>query len=316
MEEYSWSEYVDLISDSSIDLFPKNHGSAFTNKLIVPQDLPENCYVAATEFEYVNTVYNVKSNSSVLAIFDWTYLRPPYSETNPNSYPLYGKMILADIKEGWYDTHEKIVDLFNATVKSTGVSCLQNHTLLTYNPINMKFSFDSTGLPISVFIRGDFLNFLGIEYNQASKGQYVVLGRPNQSSTFEETVPDGKGGTKQEVRHVYNPQETWKVNEEHGEKGEFKHAAQLRIISSFIIYIDIIESQKMGDSFADAIRVIPINKSEQGLTIISQFEKPYYLKLNKRHIETIRVEIRSLDGELMKFLVGRTRLKLHFMVKP
>merc|ERR1712002_726914 len=163
------------------------------------------------------------------------------------------------------------------------------------------------GLPISVFIRGDFLNFLGIEYNQASKGQYVVLGRPNQSSTFEETVPDGKGGTKQEVRHVYNPQETWKVDEEHGEKGEFKRAAQLRIISSFIIYIDIIESQKMGDSFADAIRVI---------TIISQFEKPYYLKLNKRHIETIRVEIRSLDGELMKFLVGRTRLKLHFMVKP
>ena len=60
----TWSEYVDLLSTASLDLYPENVGSIFTNKLVVPQQLPDNTYVALEEIGYINTFYNVKKTFS------------------------------------------------------------------------------------------------------------------------------------------------------------------------------------------------------------------------------------------------------------
>ena len=317
MADYSWAEYVDLISDASTELYEKNHGSSFTNRLVVPQELPEHCWVAAREFEYVNTFYNVKEHKNVMAIFDWLYEHPPNTPPrNPNAYSTYGKMIACTIKKGYYDSSEKMCEMFNQVLKDSKVSELQKRDVFSYDATSMKFSFDLEGLYVSLFIRGDLLNFLGIEQSKATVAQYVVLGRPKLTPTYTIKVPDPLNPDIMidEVRHLDNPKQTWKSGKEH--KGEFEYAGQLTLVTSFIVYINIIESQVTGDVFSDALRVIPINKHDQGSTIIVKFDTPYFLKVNKRHIPSITVQVRSLEGDLINFLVGRTRLKLQFTTKP
>ena len=42
----SYSEYLDLISDSCIDVYKDNVAGNFVNDLPTPQSLPDNSYVA------------------------------------------------------------------------------------------------------------------------------------------------------------------------------------------------------------------------------------------------------------------------------
>ena len=79
------------------------------------------------------------------------------------------------------------------------------------------------------------------------------------------------------------------------------------------MYIDILQSQITGDTYSDALRIISINRKDPGSSSVIQYDKPYFLRLNKYHIPTITVEIRTLEGKLVDFKVGRTRLKLKFV---
>ena len=318
MVDSSWAEYIDLISDASTDLYKENHGSKFTNRLVVPQHLPENCYVALRELEFIYAFHNVQVQKNTITVYDWLYKHEPNTERNPNPYPTYGKFVNCSVKEGLYDTFPALCEGFNQSLKDSGLSELKDRNVFSYNKRTMKFSYDVDGAYVSIFLKGDVLNFLGIEKEKAGISDYVVLGRAKDKPTYVIEVPKDpkkpEGEKIKEIRHLDNPKSTWESTIE--TKDEFTHIAQIILVTSFVVYVNIIESQVTGDVFSDALRIIPINKQEPGSNAIVKFDTPYYLKVNRRHIPTITVEIRSLEGDLIKFLIGRTRVKLQFTTKP
>ena len=312
--EDTWSEYVDLISTASLDLHPQNHGALFTNQLPIPQQLPENAYVCLEELEYTHCFYNVTPETVSMTVFDMNHEYLPNTPKNSNSYPIYGKFILAPLKEGNYDTVEKLCLGMNNSLKACGVKELENHEVFSYDPISMKFVVDVEGLNLSLWLRGDILNYLGIETTRATVREYVVLGKPKETPTFEYVDPnDTSSPPKKETRHFTDPHVTWESASLKKFTGEY--VAQLTVVNSFVVYVDCIQSQVTGDTFSDALRIVAIKGTNQpGTRIITEFEKVYRLKVNKRYIPSITVRIKDIFGRDIKFLMGNVRIKLRFSI--
>ena len=305
--EGTWSEYVDLISTSSLDLHPGNHGANFTNQFVAPQHLPENAYCCLEEIEYTHCFYNVTQHKASVTVFDLLIEHPVGSEQNPFDYPIYGDFVKANLNEGYYDTAEKLCQALNDSLKSCGVKQLENHNVFSYDPISMKFSIDVEGLWITLWLRGDILHYLGVETTQASWKQYILFGKSKEAETFEYEAP----GNAKELRHFTNPTFTWTVSLP--TKIRCKHVAQLTIVNSFVVYVDCISSQVVGNSYSDALRIVAIKGNDKpGMRIITEFDKVYALKVNKRYISSISVQIKDVYGRDIQFLMGNVRIKLRF----
>lgn len=318
--EGTWSEYVDLLSSASLDLYPENHGSFFTNKLIVPQQLPQDTYVALEEISYVNTMYNVKHSSNSLTIFDMLAETPPHSEANPNAYPLYGTFKYCALKEGYYSSFQQLCDMLNEAVKKSDCEQVKNRNVFSYDPITMKFSYDVEGLWLSLWLSGDILSILGIEMEKATNRQYVVIGKPKLKPTYEYPKslipkPVAPGEKETETRHFTQPRMMWDSVQK--TKDQFEFVAQLTLVNSFVVYIDCIDSQVTGDCFSDALRIVPIKGGDKpGTTVVTHFTKPYFLRCNKRYIPSITIQIQDLNAQPIDFKQGIVRVKLRFTTQP
>ena len=299
----SWNEYVDLISTASLDRHPTNTGSAFTNHLVVPQNMPDHSYVGLVEFAYTNSFYNVIAKESSITLFDFVFEHTAGSKENPGTESRYGKMFLAQLEDGYYSSAAKLCSMINRVIKNCGSEQMKDKEIFSYNEITRKFSYDVTGLWISMFLRGTLLHNLGIERSQATFHQYVVLGKSKTGPSYE--YPS-KGGVE---RLFLNPKSTW--NAVPGEKDKMSYVCQLSMVDTMVIYCDIITSQVTGDVYSQALRMTPI-KGKPGSQVVSSYQSVHYMKLNCRYIPSIRVEIRDLYDRPISFHQGIVRLKLHF----
>lgn len=83
------------------------------------------------------------------------------------------------------------------------------------------------------------------------------------------------------------------------------------------IYCDIVESQIVGSNALKLLRVIPVSTAadiETNQDKQAKWEpvRAEYLKLSKKHFDTIEIQIRNVLGQLYPFLRGKTVVKLHF----
>ena len=299
--ETTSTEYIDLLSTSSLDLYPNNVGSRFTNKLVVPQNLPEEVYVGLTEISYTNSFYNVVQEDNSVTLFDWFYAHAPASEFNPSQDVRYGKMFLAKMEDGFYDSPQKVCDMMNKAIQNCGVSQVRTKKIFSYDSINRKFSYDVSGLWISLWLRGPILHLLGVERKQATNSQYVILGKSKVGSSYN---------YQSRERFFLNPESRW--NAVSNSKDRMGHVCQLVQIDTMVIYTDIITSQVTGDCFSDTLRMVPI-KGEISKRVVQHFERPYYLKVNKRYIPSITIYIKDLFDNFIDFKQGIVRLKLRFI---
>ena len=304
--EGSWNEYIDLISSASLDLYPQNLPSNFTNKLAVPQQLPENAYIGLEEMSYVNTFYNIMSHRYSIIIYDMLFEYPPHAG-RPKTY---GKYFPVKLKEGYYDTYEKICDAINLAIQTCGVPQVAHRDIFTYDPVSMKFSYDVASLWLTLFIDGDMLNYLGVELHKATESQYVTLGRSKTGPSYKYPASI----ISMEERFYQETRKNWIADRD--TVATFPHVAQLSMIDSFIIYIDCISSQLTGDSFSDALRIVPIKGSDKtGTNVSTHFIKPYFLKVNKRYISSISIQIKDPFDNFIDFKQGFVRLKLRFITQ-
>ena len=307
----SWSEYIDLISDASMNEYADNRPSKFTNKLPCPQSYPAGTSCGLQEMEFIHSWYNVTVKDNNVSIFDFcTEFKPGTSQNPlPSTHSLWGKFYYCPLKEGYYETFEDLCKMINEAIQNSGVAQVATRDVFTYDPVSMKFSFNVEGLYLTMFLRGDILNYLGLQTTQATLNQYVLLGKPKTGGTYQYTSNTKPPIT--ETRYFMHPSRQWSTSDNAVDTAPF--VAQITLITSFCVYVDVIESQITGDTYSDALRIVAINKRPPGTNAIIQFHKPYYLKLNKLYIPSISVEIRSLAGDLIDFKVGRTRLKLKFV---
>lgn len=83
--------------------------------------------------------------------------------------------------------------------------------------------------------------------------------------------------------------------------------------SALYIYSDVIQSQVVGDTLAPLLRVVPIElKSPPPLNNWIRFEHIQYLPINKSQSDTIEVNIRRDNGNVVPFESGKVVLTLHF----
>lgn len=87
--------------------------------------------------------------------------------------------------------------------------------------------------------------------------------------------------------------------------------AQFKVM---MLYTDIVEPQIVGDVSAPLLRIVNVT-GQDGETVCQQFDRPHYLPVNRKIIDTIEIVIRTHTGELMPFEVGRSYVKLHFRQK-
>lgn len=88
-------------------------------------------------------------------------------------------------------------------------------------------------------------------------------------------------------------------------------SAHFRVL---LVYTDIVEPQIVGNVLAPLLRIVNVTGGD-GEMICAKFDRPHYLPVNRKLIDTIEIFIRTHLGELTPFQRGRSYVKLHFRQK-
>lgn len=92
----------------------------------------------------------------------------------------------------------------------------------------------------------------------------------------------------------------------------------LGIIPQMFIYCDIVEPQVVGDTVAQLLRIVTVDKDKYvyGSHKMITFSQPHYIPVLKREFETLEIDIRSDSGKPVPFEFGTVCIKLHFKKSP
>lgn len=85
---------------------------------------------------------------------------------------------------------------------------------------------------------------------------------------------------------------------------------QFRVINTIYVYCDIIKFQYVGDTFAPLLRNVIVDSNNS--TNFSVFSNPHYLPVSYSEIDNINIKILDEFGNQIRFINGRTIVKLHF----
>ena len=80
------------------------------------------------------------------------------------------------------------------------------------------------------------------------------------------------------------------------------------------LYSDIVEPQIVGDVLAPLLRIIKVT-GQDGEVVLNKFDRPHYLPVSRKMIDTLEIVIRTRTGDLTPFERGRSYVKLHFRQK-
>lgn len=245
--------------------------------------------------------------SGSLQFFDWLWETPKKTGGNKESYPVWGRFVGIPLKQGYYRDMQSVCDMINQRVKSCGVAQLKNKDIFSYDKVSMKFTYNVEGLWGTLLIRGNLISMMGVRMPESLVlGSYISLGLAKIGDTYVYKTPK-----VQETRPFFDIGFDIPLSEKL-KTDTFPFVAQLNLVSSWAIYVDIIQSQPIGSTFTDCLRIVPVKKLEPGTNTVIEFKREYPLKVNRGHVSSIKVEIRYLTGEIVSFPVGRTRLKLRF----
>ena len=90
-----------------------------------------------------------------------------------------------------------------------------------------------------------------------------------------------------------------------------------QVPSSIYVYTDIIEPERVGDSMASLLRVIPVQDAEKDETENSAlvnhvFQRIYYKRVNRNSISSIQIQMADDKGEMIPFDNGVAIAVLNF----
>ena len=81
-----------------------------------------------------------------------------------------------------------------------------------------------------------------------------------------------------------------------------------------MLYTDIIRDQIVGNILAPLLRIINV-KGDHNEMVLVQFDRPHYLPVVRKNINSLEMVIRTHAGNLVPFERGRSYVKLHFRQK-
>lgn len=85
--------------------------------------------------------------------------------------------------------------------------------------------------------------------------------------------------------------------------------------SALYIYSDIVQNRIVGDTMASLVRVVPIEQkrliNSSGVNWV-WFQHIQYIPVNKTYTDTVEINIRRDNGDIVPFESGKVVLTLHF----
>ena len=85
--------------------------------------------------------------------------------------------------------------------------------------------------------------------------------------------------------------------------------------SALYIYSDIVQNRIVGDTMASLVRVVPIEQkrliNSSGVNWV-RFQHIQYIPVNKTYTDTVEINIRRDNGDIVPFESGKVVLTLHF----
>lgn len=276
---------IDLVSNASLNSYPSNTLSSFTNDLHTPIKLDGEWEVALIEIFHPTTMENdhektvnislirdfgglVKTKqfpfkyklneetsdiitrlNSVFESFPAAHLADPtdrIQEMPKDNKPIYRPIII--------DGQLRQTRIFTGMIEKSG--------LLGLNRI--KF--------LPVFDDPSFLRCLG--YDQTTYGKDILK--------FSETI-----------RATYERQNPTNTN-------------------LLFVYSDIVREHHVGDSMSNCLRAIPLRGGQDGMISSHTFSMPYYFPVRFGDVKNISILLTDETGTPVKFSNGRTFVTLHF----
>jgi len=83
-------------------------------------------------------------------------------------------------------------------------------------------------------------------------------------------------------------------------------------ITSLYIYCDVLEMSVLGNTEVPLLRIVSIPDQKHGAIISKIYEHIRYVPLQKKHFDSIEIDIRDSYGEKIAFENGVVIVTLHF----
>ena len=80
---------------------------------------------------------------------------------------------------------------------------------------------------------------------------------------------------------------------------------------SLFVYCDLLERVIVGDTKAPLLRSLSVS-GKHGNIVREIYDKPMYVPVQKKHFESVEIDIRSDSGEPVSFVNGKSSVTLHF----
>ena len=328
MADTSEDIYVDLFSNSSLDMYPSNRVSSFTVKLDRPVQLEGNYECALAQMISPNATEISTHGSIIVSTFPESIKQKTDGVVQDNVVPF---------------TQETMRNIFRPKRP-------EQYPVPTYTPAdrflsNRVYSFTHNVPEDKVFTSGEevvtYINNLlqGKEsshndvFNEVIKQRTYSVNAVSESSlryisSFEKSVNKtlrvlhrdydvsvAISGALGRILGFNLTDEQWVVFEQ---PGLYQFTRTVDINSSrptlLSVYTNVILPHRVGDTSAPLIRActVPSQVHVAGEFLNFEFDSLHYLPVALKFIQEIQVEVRGNDGSLIPFEAGILYVRLHF----
>lgn len=269
--------YMTLLSNSSMDYYPENRTSSFTVQLPRYMYLDGLWEVALTEIQYPYTFSNVESDQTEIKLLTTEITADfiewwEHTEDRLAEPPFESKRSTHFITPGYYSEIKDIVDEINDTI-----------AIETTQP--MFFAYNERAHRVKCENNIIEVGRKWIQTCELSPRLALQLGFQPNITIERKSIAD----------HVVNSG---------------------IIPDKMLIYCDILEPQLFGDSWAKVLRLINSNAGNNhpyfGQPCSVSFNVPQYTLVQRKHFESITIDIKDIEAKLMPFAYGTLTVKLHF----
>ena len=286
MEEFD----IYLVSNGSMNIYPNNSLSSFTNLLAQPLHLDGDWSVALAEITFPAIVKNVKRTKITRHWgVDWDNIKAD-TLIRPRHTTHY-------VQEGYYRSIESIVNTIGGVLgEDVRHEIDDQQRLQVVVPTNNLFVFDPP----------DLLRMCGYTTPKWGRLQIIV---ENQVAV--------SGFPERDLVRIRNIAKTDYPYSNDRAEFPFDISGNTHLI---FVYINIIEYQPVGDSKAPLLRLIPLQRTMKNNELedtksldYRSFDNLQFKKLLSTNVGAIQIELRNESGDLVPFIsLGKTALTLRF----
>lgn len=266
--------YVTLPSNSSMDIYPDNSISHFTTEMRETINLEDNYEVALVEISMPTRWQNVEEDYFI------RFTAHAVSDDLDPANPIFSTEYFKEkVDPAFYERPQQLVRALNKTWESMSRMILK---LTRDNIDKTAFVYHESEDVITLDSRSE----AAIEVS-ANLAKLLGLDEPG-----EEWINVPKNRNK--------PSQITNMN---------------IMISHIYVYSDIVKYVAVGDTVAPLLRIIPMH-TYSGRHKLDHYthiyNKPHYIPVSRRHIESIHIDLMSDQGVHVPFVTGKSIVKLHF----